>query len=648
MGKIQHRGPDDQGELFLRNVDSLTGLAHTRLSIIDLSRLGHQPMGVKCPCCQSPSDDISKSLWLVYNGEIYNYLELKKELEKLGHVFYSQSDSEVILHGYSQYGMGLFAKLNGIFAFALYDGRKDDRPAQVNQGDVILVRDGMGVKPLYYSETSEGILFSSELKSILCSQVVSRELDPIAVDQYLTYLWSPGERTMLKSVKKMLPGHAVVIRKGQMLKQWQYYDIPINQTDKTKATFDVAAKELREKLSTAVERQIVADVPIGAFLSGGLDSSAIVAMMRKQNPDLPIDCFSIRTSSKNNDGFSDDLPFAKKVAQYLNVKLHTVDAKPEMIQRLPEMLYYLDEPQADPAPINALLITELARAYDIKVLMSGAGGDDLFTGYRRHYALQLSKYWEWLPSALKNPIGRKARAGLSGYGVGVANAKVRRALKLLKDCEKSGDQLISSFFGWSDANLRNSLYSEELSQQISSTDDYLPLINTLKNIKSDNSLDKMLYLELKHFLVDHNLNYTDKTSMANGVEVRVPLLDPDLVKFAFTLPNGFKQKGRVGKAIFKKAMEPLLPHEVIYRPKTGFGAPLRRWLHNDLHGMVQEVLSENALANRGLFNPAAVSRLISLDKKGKADAAYTVFSILCIELWCRQFIDTQTPSILTF
>jgi asparagine synthase (glutamine-hydrolysing) len=646
--QMVHRGPDGQGKVFFKGASDFTGLAHARLSIIDLSDAGHQPMSVECDRCQKNDVKPEQKLWLTYNGELYNYKKLKAELSARGHSFFSQSDSEVILHCYAEYGPGFLEKLNGIYAFALYDGRLSGQKEGVQPGDLIIARDGFGVKPLYYSSTQQGILFASELKSLLCSDSVEREIDLTALDHYLTYLWSPGEQTMLKSVKKLCPGHAMLIRNHQIQRHWQYYDVPVGQEKNSNMSFDSAATQLKEKLSSAIERQMIADVPVGAFLSGGLDSSSIVALMRDQNPDMDIDCFTIRTSSQNNEGFSNDLPYAQKVAKHLKVNLHIVDAQPNMIMRLPEMLYHLDEPQADPAPINALMISELAQSLGVKVLMSGAGGDDLFTGYRRHYALQLDKYWQWAPRKIKEITANYCRHALSGGGFGVNQPVTRRILKLLKDCDKSGDDRTASFFAWSNANIRNRIYSDRVRSNFISADDHSVLLESLNYVNDCSRLDKMLYLELKHFLVDHNFNYTDKMSMAKGVEVRVPLLDPDLVRFAFTIPDYFKQKGKVGKAVFKRAMEPFLPRNVIYRPKTGFGAPLRHWLHHDLKEIISEVLSEKSLNARGLFNPKTVSNLIELDKSGKADVAYVIFALFSVELWCRQFIDVKIPTMLTF
>jgi len=628
---INHRGPDASGNLYFSTARDLSiGFSHTRLSIIDLSDAGKQPMTLNCQCCSENSNPKNK-YWLTFNGEIYNFKKLRTQLESKGHSFFSNTDSEVLLHLYREYGHDMLKHLNGIFAFAIYDP---------NINEIFLARDQLGVKPLYFSHIEKGFLFASELKALLACAEVSREIDPEAVQSYLSFLWAPAPQTMLKSIQKLQPGYAMIVREGKIHRLWQHYDIPMN-AEKLRSSFNTISSELAVQVEAAVARQMVSDVPVGAFLSGGLDSSSIVAMMRKLNPETFINCYTIRTQHSEREGFSQDLPYAEKVARHLNVKLNVVDASPDMIRRLPEMLYYLDEPQADPAPINALLISELARKDGVKVLMSGAGGDDLFTGYRRHAALYYDHYWQWLPLQLKKKIADIGKK-MTGNG---ASFFLRRFSKLFSNIDLLNDKYLASFFYWNTSALRNSLFSSSFQEKLYPNDRCL-LVNSLKNRVDIDRLERMLYLEVKHFLADHNLNYTDKASMAMGVEVRVPLLDLELVDFASKIASNFKQKGRIGKAIFKKSMEPYLPKEVIYRPKTGFGAPLRRWLHHELNDMLMDCLSAHSLLNRGIFDPKGVQQLIKLDRERKVDGAYTIYSLLNIELWCRQFIDPAQPRII--
>jgi asparagine synthase (glutamine-hydrolysing) len=304
------------------------------------------------------------------------------------------------------------------------------------------------------------------------------------------------------------------------------------------------------------------------------------------------------------------------------------------------MLYALDEPQADPAPINALLIAERARADGIKVLLSGAGGDDIFSGYRRHAALRSERLWGHLPKPARTFVAATARRSAAGRGFHPGGHWGRRIVKLFEHADLGADERTIAYFWWSGEAMRRSLYSRDFAEAVASEDAASPLLESLARIPGERDpLNRMLYLETKHFLGDHNLNYTDKMGMAAGVEVRVPLLDIELVEFAARIPSRLKQKGMVGKYIFRKAMEEDLPHDVIYREKTGFGAPLRRWLRNELRDRVDDTLSTAALKNRGLFSPEAVHSLIAQDRAGRVDGAYTIFALMCFEIWCRMFVD---------
>lgn len=611
--RIAHRGPDGHGEFF--DVEHKVGLAHRRLSIIDLSATGHQPML-----------DSAGQIAIVFNGEIYNFRELRAELEKAGHIFRGYSDTEVLLNLYLQDGEAMLQRLNGVFAFAIWDGRCRS---------VFVARDALGVKPLYYAETNQGVVFSSELKALLVNPEVSREIDSVAVLMHLTYLWCPAPHTILAGVKKLPPGHAMVLSNGRVQRQWKYYELPYDQKI-LRVSAEEAAESVAQAVRTAVERQMVADVPVGAFLSGGLDSSAVVAFARQSNPDVRLQCFTIGLEEAGKDGFADDLPYAMRVAEHLGVDLHTVHVGPEMAQQLEKMIYFLDEPLADPAPLNALFISQLAREHGIKVLLSGAGGDDIFSGYRRHYALQQERFWSWLPGGARHLLAQGASM------LPVSNPTLRRVRKAFEYAGLDADERLVSYFYWGQpAQLRKLLSSRYLAE-VDAHQVAEPLLSALDNMPSDAAaLNRMLFLESKFFLPDHNLNYTDKMSMATGVEVRVPLLDLDLVSLAARLPVEFKQRGREGKWIFKKAMEKYLPHEVIYRPKTGFGAPLRAWLHSEkqLRPLLREVLSDEAIKRRGIFDAGGVQTLIAQDSKGEVDATYTIFSMMCIELWCRIFLD---------
>ncbi|MBX6330724.1 MAG: asparagine synthase (glutamine-hydrolyzing) [Gemmatimonadaceae bacterium] len=644
---VAHRGPDGDGHVFLgRDANVPVGLAHRRLAIIDLSADGRQPMTARCPRCRSTSLD---DLALIYNGELYEYRALRAELEAKGHRFHSQTDSEVLLHLYTEYGTAMLERLNGIFAFAIYDGRSAGHPAGIARGDLFIARDPLGVKPLYYTTTREGLLFASELKALLQHEALPRRIDAAALHHHLAYLWTPAPRTLLEGVRKLPPGCALIARGGGVAREWRYYDLPYGRASVAGSESEIAG-ELRARVARAVERQLVADVPVGAFLSGGLDSSAVVAMMRRAHPDRAIDCYGIGFAGDEAiEGTAADMPYARRVAAHLGVRLHVLEVQPTVIEHLERMLYFLDEPQADPAPINALLIAEQARRDGISVLLSGAGGDDILSGYRRHLAVRSEHLWMWLPRAARGVVARAARAMASGNGPrGASSHAVRRLVKMLSYVDQAPDTRLATYFWWSPDAMRRSLYSPALEAATRDVATAAPLLETLERLHGEaDPLNRMLYLEGKHFLPDHNLNYTDKMGMAAGVEVRVPLLDLELIDFAVRIPSAMKQRGRTGKAIFKRAMEPDLPREVIYRAKSGFGAPLRRWLRNELRAMVEETLAPAALRRRGLFDPAGVHRLVELDRTGQVDGGYTIFALMCIELWCRQFIDAVPQPVET-
>jgi len=611
LRRIAHRGPDDTGVFVDENAG--VGLGHARLSILDLSPLGHQPM-----------TSADGEVVLVFNGEIYNFRELRAELEAKGHPFRGRSDTEVLLNLYLAEGEGMLRRLNGIFAFALLDrGRRS----------LLIARDGLGVKPLYYAAVRRGVAFASEIKALLPLVPEERELDALALHRYLSFLWCPGEGTPLKAVSKLSPGEAMVVREGRIERRWTWYRLPIFRGVAPDLDEKAALTGTLEHLRRAVQRQMVADVPVGAFLSGGLDSSAVVAFARESNPDIR--CFTIEAADGQEEGAADDLPYARTVAKHLGVTLEVlrIDAN-RMTRDLERMVTQLDEPLADPAPLNVLYISQLARDHGMKVLLSGAGGDDLFTGYRRHRAVQVERYWSWLPVAIRRKLARATTA------LDQRRSWMRRIAKLLNGAELEGDARLANYFLWARESDLLTLYTPEFRSRLGDVSAVAPLLDFLRPLPTGLSpLDRMLALEQRFFLSDHNLIYSDKMSMAVGVEVRVPFLDMELVDFAARIPVNLKQRGHIGKWVLKKAMEPYLPREVIYRPKTGFGAPLRRWMRHELRDLLSDLLSDASLKRRGVFDPAAVRRLIEANCAGRVDASYTLLSLLCIEIWCREFLD---------
>jgi len=610
---LSHRGPDDSGYF----LDNDVMLGHRRLSIIDTSANGHQPMFSR-----------DGRIALIFNGEIYNYQAIKKELISKGYVFRSHSDSEVLIYGYMEYGRTLVNHLNGIFAFAIYDKKA---------GTVFIARDQLGVKPLYYYNRQNIFAFASELKIFKAIPGFDRSIDVHALTYYLQALYSPGEVTPFQHVKKLLPGHYMVYDVHRhTLAVTRYYDVSFNVEQDT-----VSEKEWIDRLDgalqKAVERQLMSDVPLGYFLSGGLDSSLVVAMAKKLLPQSSLTCFTIATGPEmKKEGFADDEYYAQIVAKALGVKLEIIPAHVDMLAQFDKMIWHLDEPQADPAPISVNNICDGAVQKGIKVLLSGAGGDDVFTGYRRHQALNLEKYIAMIPGFAARQIQSAAKRLNSSSPLG------RRIQKIAHDISLTKDERLAGYFMWLDDRNITSLFREEqraeLLRRKMPREYWMDLLHSLP--ASTDDINKMLYLELRTFLPDHNLNYFDKMGMASSVEIRVPFLDMELIDLAGKMPPHLKMGGNVTKYLLRKVGERYLPKEVVYRPKTGFGAPVRQWIKSSMKPMIAERLSETSLNRTEIFDSKNIQHLIRLNLEGKVDAAYTIWALLSIDSWMTQFRDT--------
>jgi asparagine synthase (glutamine-hydrolyzing) len=636
---ISHRGPDGEGLVsFVEQSGYQTHLGHRRLSIIDLSSAGAQPMRVTCDCCGSST--AQSGLTITYNGEIYNYRTLRSDLLALGHQFRSQSDTEVLLHAYSQWGIRFFERLNGIFALAIRDGRTDGRPDEMPQGALLLARDHLGVKPLYTASTPDGFLFCSELRPLV--PYVQATVDPDAVVDFLQYLWIPSPRTIIREVRKVEPGNALVVHGGRIIKEWRYYSLPYGRSERYTGSLEAATTDLRTRLAAAVQRQMVSDVPIGAFLSGGVDSSAVAALMKGSSQAQGVSFYTTRFEDEtaSMDGSEQDLPYAREVAKALSCRLVEVEVRPEQLLAIEDLVQALDEPHADPAPANALLISRAAKADGISVLLSGAGGDDLFTGYRRHWTLSLTQRLERLPR-----IVLKAASAICKLATAVPNPLRSIASRVAGVLDRTLLPLnarIVGLFQWTQLPTIARLLKPDIwpVNPVAYRRDLLA--HALDMLPTNTSaLQRTLFLEGRYFLADHNLLYTDKMGMAEGVEIRVPLIDREVVEFAITLPDSYKQRGPHGKYILKEAIKGLVPESVLVRSKTGFGVPLRRWMSSELAPLVDEVLSPERLTRRGIFDSHAVRQLIEADRAGAGDNAYLVYALLSLEVWLSQVPEVR-------
>lgn len=610
---IKHRGPDSNGTY----IDGSIELGHQRLSIQDLSPNGHQPML-----------SADERYVLIFNGEIYNHWEIREEL-KHKYTFTSSSDTQTILYGFVEYGAALFSKLNGIFALAIYD-------KQTNE--VVIARDQFGVKPLYYYEDEATFMFSSEIKSFFAYPNFKKELDYEALCNYIHFLYSPSEATPFKKVKKLLPGHYITLKTDlkSPKRLTKYYDIPFDgqySSASEKELIDI----LEQKLYKAVERQLLADVPVGFFLSGGLDSSLIVAMAKKILPDeKKLTCYTINTGEKKFEGFTPDIHYARKTAQYLDVSLTEIESNAKDIDLLDKMVYHLDEPQADIAPIHVYNICKQAREDGFVVLLGGTAGDDLFSGYRRHQTLYYERILKYIPSFLGRHIVKIVPLLQKDSPIS------RRIQKFFGELHKKAENKWVGYYAWLPIDINKNLFKKTIQQQLVSYNPEQVFLDSLENIPNEtSSLNKMLYWDMKYFLTDHNLNYTDKLAMAVGVEVRVPFLDLELVEFSAKIPPHLKMKGKTTKYLLRKVAERYLPHEIIYRSKTGFGSPIREWVTTNLKEEIKLRLSEENISRQGIFSYEQIAQLIADNESGKVDASYSILALLSIDSWHRQFIEQE-------
>ncbi|MAI07655.1 MAG: asparagine synthase (glutamine-hydrolyzing) [Magnetococcales bacterium] len=601
--KIAHRGPDGSGHWVCQEA----GLGHRRLSIIDLSEQASQPM-----------EAVEGRYQIVFNGEIYNFKALAADLKDKGYVFNENSDTAILAPLYDAYGESMVHKLDGIFAFAIWDKQEKS---------LFAARDHLGMKPFYYAETSKGFVFSSELKALLEIEQLEREIDHEAVLSYVRYLWCAGEHTMLKGVKKLLPGHFMTVSEDCLCLISKWYDVPLTQNHEEKTP-----EELLSLFDEVVADQTVSDVPVGAFLSGGVDSSAIVTSMKKHLGE-PFDTFCIGFEGEEmaEEGFSNDAFYANQVAKQTGVNLHHITIQENFVHDLKDMVYNLDEPQADPAPLFVKRICKEAKKKGVKVMLSGSGGDDVFSGYRRHQVTAMLEKYDFIPEKLQTlAVGVLKNLAHKKY--------LKRRLSKLHEILKSPkDKRLLHAFYYTEPKVLYSLLGAELKQAYDhQTADYLEKV--LESSKDFSSLDRQLNLELHGFLPDHNLNYTDKMSMASGVEVRTPFTSKKIIDFAFKLPLHQKVQGREAKWLLKKAFEKRLSPEILYRSKAGFGAPVRHWLLKE-EEFVRSVLFSKQAMIRGLFNAATVKKLLENTKTGKTDGSYTILSLLVIELWINMFIE---------
>jgi asparagine synthase (glutamine-hydrolysing) len=620
-----HRGPDDSGLWDRRFADgSYLGLGSRRLAILDLSSDGHMPM------CNRDG-----TVWITHNGEVYNFAELRHELENKGYRFASHTDTEVILHLYEQDGPDCVKRLNGMFAFAICDLRS-------STPTLFVARDHFGVKPFYYFYDGERFAFASEIKALLQVPEIRAELDPESLHQYLTFLWVPDPKTMFRRILKLPAGHYATLCKGE-LKLTQYWDLTFPAANHRCARPEAdLVDEVRERFRQSVEAQMVSDVPIGAFLSAGLDSSSIVAMMRRAT-NQPVRTYTVTFPKKYRVGETtlDDPEVATRLARHLGCENQRIMVEPDVVGLLPRLVWHMDEPTADPAIITAYLVCREARK-QATVLLSGVGGDELFAGYRKHVAHYWAQAYGRVPSLL-----RRSGEAVLGALPSLRGTRLKGPLRLTRKMTRSAalnpvDRFITNCTYLDDA-LKSELYSSEFVDAALGSDPACRHRAAFERVHHADFLHQMLYLDTKIFMTSLNLTYNDKMSMASSVEVRVPFLDRELAEFvAWNVPPDLKLRGFANpttKYILRQTMRDILPREVLQQPKAAFAAPVDYWLAHDLKEMVDDLLSPGQLRKRGLFRPEAVQHFIDAHRRGLRDWSMQLWQLLTLELWMRTFLD---------
>jgi asparagine synthase (glutamine-hydrolysing) len=600
---LNHRGPDDEGSVLLPGV----GLAMRRLSIVDIAG-GQQPFA---------NED--GSMQVIANGEIYNFQEVKDELIARGHRFRSRSDVEVLVHAYEEYGEAFLGRIRGMFALALWDGRRRA---------LVAARDRAGEKPLYYTVTPQGLRLASEIKALLSRPEVDRTLDHEALDQFLTYEYIIAPRTIFKAIHKLPPAHYLVYKDGQVTvtRYWDAADVQVRAWTEADAT-----AALRETLAKAVRSQMMADVPIGLFLSGGIDSSAVGIMLRDAPGGAAVSSFSMGF----DDGSYNELPYAREVAALCGTAHHEGTVTPDVAALFDRLVVHLDEPFADVSLFPTFLVSQMAQEH-VKVVLTGDGGDELFGGYDAYQAEALAGKWAGLmpESATRAADAILALVPPTDKKKGLVN-KARRFVDGLAHAPASIAQYRwMTFLG---AEAKERLYAPALRSALVSADVYRPVRDALARAGTDDLLNRQLYADLSIYLADDILVKVDRMSMATSLETRAPFLDVGVMELAFSMPGDLKIQNGTRKYVVKQALRGVLPDRILDRSKEGFSIPMKQWLKHELKPLMERLLAPERLAARGLIDPAETRRLIEAHCAGRANHAHILFSLMVFERWAEEF-----------
>jgi len=618
-GVIEHRGPDDSGYYASRGI----GIGMRRLSILDVAG-GHQPI--------SNEDE---TIWLVLNGEIYNFQELRERLEKDGHIFRTRTDTEVIVHLYEQVGLDVFKYLRGMFAVALWDESKER---------LVLARDRIGEKPLYIRQEPGRLLFASEMKSILQLEGVPRRLNSEALHEYLALGYVPAPLTLLQGIQKLEPGHLLLVEKGRVESR-QYWEVPVGHEEQHSE--EEWCERIREKLQETVRLQLVSDVPLGAFLSGGVDSSTIVSLMSRLTG-RPVKTYAIGYGGPHS--YYDELPYARTVAKAFGTEHHEIIVHPEMSELLPKLIWHLDEPIADSACLTTYLVSKLARE-SVTVILSGVGGDELFGGYRRYLGDGVRRWYRLIPAALRRKLLPAILSRLPQDRHSRWKDYARYAAAFVKTAEQDPATRYMSYVTLFSPQVQHELLANGPNGECDGSAPKV-LQAYFRLFEGQDAINQTICVDLKTSLPDDLLALTDRMSMAASIECRAPLVDFELIELASRMPSSLKIHNLQLKYLFKKAVSPWLPPEIVKRKKRGFGAPVGAWLRNELRPLVQDCLCKEQVEKRGLFRPDAIEKLLAAHQQQQSDCTDHIFALLMLECWCRQFLDgsalelSRDPSVI--
>ncbi len=605
--RIAHRGPDSRGSWRHEGDRLAMHLGFRRLSIIDLSAAANQPM-------------TKDGLTLVFNGELYNYMALRAELVARGVTFRTESDTEVVLEAWRCWGPGALAKFRGMFALALAD------PAS---GELVLARDPFGIKPLYYLPRGNGLVFASELKALVAATGSELRIEPGALVASMLYYWLPEQRCAIDGVRKLPGGSWARCRQDGTITVEQYWRIA-----------DVAAEaaaaepaDLRQVIEESVTAHLVADVPVSSFLSGGLDSSIVTVLAHQANTEIDAYTITFRPEDHKLEAMPDDAVYARKVAARYGIKLHEIEISPDIVGMLPRIVDVLDEPIGDAAAINTLLMCEAARDRGVKVILSGMGADELFGGYRKHLACLLASRYAAIPAGLRRPFlqGPVDRLPVTMGGRGLRYA--RWAKRFMTFAELPEEPRFRRSYTLYDPGELEALVDPGWAPYVGE------IVSEHAAVYNDNALqdevNRMCLADSRLFLPGLNLAYTDRASMAASIEVRVPFVDPVVAAAAFSHDGKSKIRRQQGKVALKRAATAWLPDEIVHRPKASFSAPLRAWVHGDLHEVIQDVLVKGELVAGGMIRRDALAGLIADEQAGREDRSKQIWQLLTLELWYR-------------